>query len=97
MIITKNIHLSKMLSARSLSSKLRSAIKGKTNCKVAFEELDASVGEEQSMEWREEERMAIESRGEYLRIYEVRTNKGRHHNSFCIIFTDFPGSLQLLP
>lgn len=76
-MFTGNIHLSNFLSARSLVSKYKSAVKGRANSKVAFDELDASVNDEQSEEWREEERMAMESRGEYLRIYEVRTNKGR--------------------
>jgi hypothetical protein len=77
-----NIYLSNILLARSLLSKYKSAVKGLAGSKVAFDELDASVDEEQSMQWREEERIAMESRGECLRIYEVRTNKG----GCCISF-----------
>jgi hypothetical protein len=78
-----------------LLSKYKSAVKGRASSKVAFDELDASVDDEQSQQWREEEWVAMESRGEYLRIYEVRTNKGR-----CCYFdsngsANFQSPLQL--
>jgi hypothetical protein len=92
-----NIHswysFSNTKSARSLLSKYKAAVKGRDSSKVAFEELNASVDEAQLQKWREEESMAMESRGEYLRIYDVRTEKGKF-NFFSELALDF-GLFQL--
>jgi hypothetical protein len=59
-------------------------VKGREDSQVAFEELDASVDKHLSQDWVEEERKAMQFRGDYLRIYEVQTNKG-----LCFIYCPF--------
>jgi hypothetical protein len=65
-----------LLLVKSLKSKYKKAIEGQKKTRRAFEDLDASVDEVSSQQWREEERKAMEFRGEYLRVYEVQMDKG---------------------
>jgi hypothetical protein len=47
-----------------------------------------------SEEWREEERKAMEFRGDHLRIYEVQTDKGE---CFGLLNADWTGNPNLSP
>ena len=68
--------MTKHISVQALVTKYDSAIKGRDKSKVAFEDLDANMDELNLKEWREEEQQAMKHRGECLRIYEVKIEKG---------------------
>jgi hypothetical protein len=51
-------------------------VKGEATCGKAFQDLDACVDNANREAWREEEEKAMTHRGEYLRIYDVRLDKG---------------------
>jgi hypothetical protein len=59
-----------------LSKKFKAAKKGKRAMKAEFEELDSTIGDESRTQWEEEEELARNFRGEHLKIYEVRMEKG---------------------
>jgi hypothetical protein len=59
-----------------LSNKLKAAKIGKKTTRVAFEELDAIISLASRTEWEADEKMARNYRGDYLKIYEVKMDKG---------------------
>jgi hypothetical protein len=44
--------------------------------KAAFEELSETVDEQVLAQWKEEEGRAMDFRGDYLRVFDVRMEKG---------------------
>jgi hypothetical protein len=52
------------------------AVAGEQKTKVAFEELSDRLNEEWLEEWGQEEKCAMDERGESLRIYDVTLKNG---------------------
>ena len=52
------------------------AMKGVREMKEAYEGLSESMEEETLKGWKEEEAEAMENRGEFMKIYEIKFNKG---------------------
>jgi hypothetical protein len=59
-----------------LSKKLQKARQGLSETQAAFEGLTESLSEENIQEWKREEEVALRWRGDALKIYEVRQEKG---------------------
>jgi hypothetical protein len=62
----------------TLSKKFDKAKSGLNTTKEAFDELSATLDGELLESWKEEERKAQATRGEALRIYDVRLEQGIH-------------------
>ena len=63
--------------AGSIIEKWKRAVIGLRNSKTAFEELSDRLKPEWMREWRQQEKCAVEERGENLRIYDVTLPNGR--------------------
>jgi hypothetical protein len=61
--------------ARSLSSKFKAAAKAIAQSKMAFDDLNDSTRSELRELWLNNEKIAMESRGEELKIYDVQWEK----------------------
>ena len=64
------------------------AVQGLPKSNTAFEGLSASFSPDQIRLWGEQEKIAMEKRGEHLRIYEVKSSNGNIpllSHSCCII------------
>jgi hypothetical protein len=62
---------------KTLSSKFKAAVGSVQLTKVAFEKLDNAIDADLREMWTKLEKKALESRGEYLKIYDVQLEKGR--------------------
>jgi hypothetical protein len=60
---------------KSLKSRYKKAIPAMEESLEVFQELDKSVDPKTRKEWEEQERMAIEFRGEFLNIYNVNSKQ----------------------
>jgi hypothetical protein len=65
-----------------LLKKFQRAKKGLTETKPAYEGLADTLDAVLVSEWKQEERQALEKRGDLLRIYDVKFEKGNY-----ILFT----------
>jgi hypothetical protein len=61
---------------RSLLKRYDDAVDGMQDMKAAFEELSETVDEQVLAEWKADERRAMDFRGDYLRVFDVRMEKG---------------------
>ena len=61
--------------ADSLCTKRSQATKGVSETKPAFEQLTECLDAALVRDWTEQERVAMEKRGDYLKIYEVVSTK----------------------
>jgi hypothetical protein len=66
--------------AKSLLKKFKTAEKEKKTMKTAFEDLDVTIDVKSRTKWEKQERMARDFRGNYLKIYEVRMDKGKSNS-----------------
>jgi hypothetical protein len=62
---------------KALSVKFKVATKGLQHTKIAFNDLDSNIQPEIREEWMNLEQVALESRGEHLKIYDINLEKGR--------------------
>ena len=60
----------------AMVKKWTDAMKGVREMKEAYEGLSESMEEETLKGWKEEEAEAMENRGEFMKIYEIKFNKG---------------------
>jgi len=65
------------LKARSLIKKYEKAVVGSRELREAFEGLDENITQQQRQQWENDEKMAMEHRGDHLEIYEVKMDKGK--------------------
>jgi hypothetical protein len=63
--------------ADSLCAKRSRATKGVSETKPAFEQLTECLDASLVRDWTEQERVAMEQRGDHLKIYEVVSTKCR--------------------
>jgi hypothetical protein len=61
---------------KALSVKFKVATKGLQHTKIAFNDLDSNIQPETREEWMNLEHIALESRGEHLKIYDINLEKG---------------------
>ncbi|KAG1720096.1 hypothetical protein EDB19DRAFT_1966009 [Suillus lakei] len=61
---------------KTLLKKHKRAIKGISNTKPPFDELTCSLDNEKIAIWENDEKKAMEERGEYLDIYQLKINQG---------------------
>jgi hypothetical protein len=62
---------------KALSMKFKVATKGLQHTKVAFDDLNSDIQPETREEWMNLEQIALESRGEHLKIYDINLEKGK--------------------
>jgi post-segregation antitoxin (ccd killing protein) len=65
-------------SAKSLKSKHKAAVKGIEVTQAAFEGLDKGISDSTRKAWSKEVADAMEKRGEYLKIYQVKVDEGKN-------------------
>ena len=65
----------KYLQADSLCKKWTLAQAGELETKQVFEQLSQSIDEQSLWEWSRQERVAMEQRGDHLKIYEIAAKK----------------------
>jgi hypothetical protein len=61
---------------KSLSKKFKAAETGIKTTKAAFEEVDDTIDDNSRLQWEEDEMLARNYRGDALKIYEVKMDKG---------------------
>jgi hypothetical protein len=61
---------------KALSVKFKVAKKGLQHTKIAFDDLDSNIQPQIREEWMNLEQIALESRGEHLKIYDINLEKG---------------------
>ena len=62
-----------------LLKKYKRAKSGLTETKSAYDRLAESLDAVKVMEWKEQEQRAMEERGDALRIFEVKLEKGESY------------------
>ena len=68
---------------KPLSVKFKVATEGLQHTRIAFDDLNSDIQPEIREEWMNSEQIALKSRGEHLKIYDINLEKGRfpmHHN-----------------
>jgi len=73
-----------LLLADSLCGKWTRAKDGVSDTKPAFEELTKCLDASLVQEWTEQERVAMEQRGDHLKIYQVASEKRREIPLFLL-------------
>jgi hypothetical protein len=63
---------------KSISKKYRRAISSQAESHNILKELSSCVGDTKRKIWEGQERKAMSSRGDYLKIYDVVEEKGGH-------------------
>jgi hypothetical protein len=61
---------------KSLAAKYKAAIEGIEYTKEAFDDLNDAIKPDLRESWMSSEKMALELRGEHLKIYDVQIEKG---------------------
>jgi hypothetical protein len=61
---------------KTLLKKYKRAIKGISDTKPPFDELTHSLDDEKIAIWENDEKKAMEERGEYLDIYQLKIDQG---------------------
>jgi len=70
---------------KCLSSKFKAAAKAIPSSKATFEDMNDAIRPELKKLWLTEEKMALESRGEHLKIYDVQLEKSMVSTLFVIL------------
>jgi hypothetical protein len=65
------------LTVKALSSKFKAAQEGVQSTKTAFDDLNSAIQLEMRQTWLNSEEIAMESQGEYLKIYDVQLEKSK--------------------
>jgi hypothetical protein len=78
---------------KSLKSKYAKALPARQESLEVFQELDKSVDKKTRKEWERQEGMAMKFRGDYLKVYNVKSEMGEcfiqhifsDHNSCFVV------------
>jgi hypothetical protein len=70
------MHLNGCHAVSSLLKRYSKAVNGIQELKEAFDELSETVDENLLEKWKQDEARAMDSRGEHLRIFDVKMEKG---------------------
>ena len=63
-------------SVKSLKTKYAKALPAREESLEVFQELDKSLDQKTRKEWEQQEGMAMKFQGDYLKIYNVRSEMG---------------------
>ena len=75
-----------MKPADSLSRKWAKAKKGVHDTKLAFDQLTQRLEASSIEEWTAQEHVAMEQRGERLKIYDIVLNNGTGINFYIVVY-----------
>ena len=75
-----------MKPADSLSRKWAKAKEGVHDTKLAFDQLTKRLEASSIEEWTAQEHVAMEQRGERLKIYDVVSNNGTGINFYIVVY-----------
>ena len=64
---------------KALSAKYKAATKGLGLSKIAFNDMNEGIPSEMREDWMNLEQIALESRGEHLKIYDIQLEKGKFY------------------
>ena len=62
---------------KALSAKFKAATESLQHTKVAFDDLNSDIQPETREKWMNSEQIALEFRGEYLKIYDIQLEKSK--------------------
>lgn len=69
---------------KTLLKKHQRAIKGIRDTKLPFDELTSALDKQKIAEWENDEKKAMEERGECLDIYQLKIDQGNHPYYFSM-------------